>query len=193
MEGGDFDGCPCLDEGEEPRFSRPGEKRESTMDEPDLPPAPSYTFVLKLTDQPGGMEVVAATFAHRGVSISSSLGNDGGLDPQGRATILVTFSATPAKKEIIRRALGRLSRVRSLVEYPMDAPQLRKTAVFRLAGVEPYASSLPARVLEPLAGAVAGGGCTYLLVDTAATVDAIIEEVRRSGRLLDISATVLAL
>ena len=163
------------------------------MDSTFVPPPPSYAFVMKLTDQPGGMEVIAATFASRGVSIACSLGNDGGLDPQGRATILVTFAATPAKKEIIRRALGRLSRVRSLVEYPMDAPQLRKTAVFRLSGAAPYASSLPARVLEPLAGASAEGECTYLLVDTAATVDAILDEVRRSGRLLDVSATVIGL
>ena len=93
----------------------------------------SYAFVLKLTDQPGGMEVIAATFAHRGVSLACSLGNDGALDPEGRATVIVTFSATPAKKEILRRALTRLWRVRSLVEHPMDSANLRKTAVFRVA------------------------------------------------------------
>jgi len=31
---------------------------------------------MKLTDQPGGMEIIAATFAHRGVSITCSLGNE---------------------------------------------------------------------------------------------------------------------
>ena len=39
--------------------------------------------MLKLTDQPGGMEVIAATFANRGVSLACSLGNDGALDPEG--------------------------------------------------------------------------------------------------------------
>ena len=33
----------------------------------------SYAFVLKLTDQPGGMEIIAATFAQRGVSLACSL------------------------------------------------------------------------------------------------------------------------
>ena len=55
------------------------------------------------------MEIIAATFAQRGVSLACSLGNDGALNPDGRATMIVTFCATPAKKEIIRRALGRLS------------------------------------------------------------------------------------
>ena len=167
------------------------QSKTHNMDAPHVPPPASYAFVMKLTDQPGGMEVVAATFASRGVSIACSLGNDGALDPQGRATILVTFAATPAKKEIIRRALGRLSRVRSLVEYPMDAPQLRKTAVFRLAGAEAFAPTLPARLLEGLAGPE--DERTYLLVDTAATVDAILEEARHGGRLLDVSATVIGL
>ena len=91
----------------------------------DCPPVSGqYAFVLKLHDQPGGMEIIAATFAHRGVSLACLLGNDGTLDPEGRATVIVTFCATPAKKEIIRRALGRLSRVRSLAEYPIESLHL---------------------------------------------------------------------
>ena len=163
------------------------------MDTPAPIHPPGFAFVMKLTDQPGGMEIIAATFAHRGVSITCSLGNDGALDPQGRATVMVTFSATPAKKEIIRRALQRISRVRSLVEYPVDAPQLRKTAVFRLSGVQPFVPETTARLLEPIAGAQAADECTYLLVDTPMTVDVILDEVRRGGRLLDVSATVIGL
>ncbi len=149
--------------------------------------SPSYAFVLKLTDQPGGMEVIAATFAHRGVSLACSLGNDGALDPEGRATMMVTFSATPAKKEIIRRALGRLSRVRSLVEYPMDAPELRKTAVLRLAGAEPLVPRRAVRSLERMESNVSsadgdrGGETTYLLVDTPVSVDAVLEDSPRRG------------
>ncbi len=154
---------------------------------------PSYAFVMKLTDQPGGMEVIAATFANRGVSISCSLGTDGALDPQGRATVIVTFSATPAKKEIIRRALQRISRVRSLVEHPMDAPQLRKTAVLRLIGTAPFSPVARPHLLEAIPGLPEAGECSYLLVDTPAVVDAVLEEARHGGRLLDVSATVIGL
>lgn len=155
------------------------------------PSAAGYAFVLKLTDQPGGMEVIAATFAHRGVSLTGSLGNDGTLDPEGRATVLVTFSATPAKKEIIRRALTRLSRVRSLVEHPVDSPALRKMAMFRVAG----GAELPgtAARLERVAHDPAAGETTYLIVDTPGVVDAFLAEALASGRLRDVTATVIGL
>ena len=146
-----------------------------------------YAFVLKLTDQPGGMEVIAATFAHRGVSLACSLGNDGALDPEGRATVIVTFFAPPAKKEIIRRALGRLSRVRSLVEHPMDSPDLRKTAVFRVEGRWTGAQ------IEEIRHNPAANETTYLLVNTPIFVDAFLADVRASGRLLGVTTTVIGL
>ena len=155
--------------------------------------AESFAFVLKLTDQPGGMEVIAATFANRGVSLACSLGNDGALDPEGRATVIVTFSAPPAKKEIIRRALGRLSRVRSLVEYPMDSPGLRKTAVFRVAGRWPEPSVDARPRLEVIGRDEAPDETTYLLVDTPVEVDAFLAQVRASGRLRDVTTTVIGL
>ncbi len=159
----------------------------------ECPPASgSYAFVLKLTDQPGGMEIIAATFAHRGVSLACSLGNDGALDPEGRATVIVTFCATPAKKEIIRRALGRLSRVRSLAEYPMASPQLRKTAVFRVKGEVPPDGGRPGR-LEQIARHEASDETTYLLVDRPDVVDAFLETVRGEGRLRDATTTVIGL
>ncbi len=156
------------------------------------PIQPSYAFVLKLTDQPGGMEVIAATFAHRGVSLSCSVGNDGALDPEGRATVLVTFSATPAKKEILRRALGRLSRVRSLVEHPMDSPDLRKTAMFRIAEGSPD-SEVPARRLELIFRDPASGETTYLIVDVPQVVDDYLAKLLASGRLRDVTTTVIGL
>ena len=62
------------------------------------PDESGYAFVLKLTDHPGGMEVIAATFAHRGVSLACSLGNDGALDPEGRATVIVDVLRDPGEK-----------------------------------------------------------------------------------------------
>ena len=156
----------------------------------------SYAFVLKLVDQPGGMEVIAATFANRGVSLACSLGNDGTLDPEGRATVIVTFSATPAKKEIIRRALRRLSRVRSLVEHPIDSPILRKTAVFRVAdeGMRPAElAEFAAAKLERIAQDEVAGETTYLLVETPAEVDDFLALLRSGGFLRDVTTTVIGL
>ena len=159
---------------------------------PEVMPA-SYAFVLKLTDHPGGMEVIAATFAHRGVSLACSLGNDGALDPEGRATVIVTFSATPAKKEIIRRALRRLSRVRSLVEHPMDSPNLRKTAVFRVAGRGDGSFDALGAKLEQIIHDPAANETTYLLVGSPATVDRFLADLRQGGSLRDVTTTVIGL
>ncbi len=152
----------------------------------------SYAFVLKLTDHPGGMEVIAATFAHRGVSLACSLGNDGALDPEGRATVLVTFSAPPAKKEIIRRALARLSRVRSLVEHPMDSPDLRKTAMFRVKDLPPGSESQVSR-LEEISRHPGTGETTYLVLDSPRAVDGFLAILLESGRLCDVTTTVIGL
>ncbi len=70
---------------------------------------------------------------------------------------------------------------------------LRKTAVLKLAGHQPFVPSQSARLLELMSGTQEEEECTYLLVDTAATVDAILDEARHSGRLLDVSATVIGL
>ena len=153
----------------------------------------SYAFVLKLTDQPGGMEVIAATFAHRGVSLACSLGNDGALDPEGRATVLVTFSATPAKKEVLRKALSRLWRVRSLVEHPIDSPNLRKTAVFRVEDDWFAVPSETAVKLERVSHDDATGETTYLLVGGPASVDAFLLGLKKKGALRDVTTTVIGL
>ena len=159
------------------------------MNPADVPA--SYAFVLKLTDQVGSMEIIAATFAHRGVSLECSLGNDGAPDPDGHATVIVTFRAPPAKKEILRRALGRLSRVRSLAEYPLDSPHLRKTAVLRVAG--DVAPPTPPAYLEEIVRDGAAGETTYLLVDRPAAVDAFLERLRVESRLREVTTTVIGL
>ena len=154
----------------------------------------SYAFVLKLSDHPGSMELIAATFAHRGVSLESSVGNDGTLDPEGRATVMVTFSAPPAKKENIRRALGRLSRVRSLREYQLDSPNLRKTAIFRVQGEsEDFGFALDGLKLERMPGQEGNGEMTFLLVDTPAAVDRFLARLGASGKLRDAAAAVIGL
>ena len=154
----------------------------------------SYAFVLKLSDHPGGMEIIAATFAHRGVSLECSLGNDGTLDPEGRATVLVTFSAPPAKKENLRRALGRLSRVRSITEHRMDSPYLRKTVYFRVQGdMADLALDAAPMHLECIRHDEAADETTFLLTATPAAVDAYLARVRGTGRLRDVAATVIGL
>lgn len=154
----------------------------------------NYTFVLRLADRPGALEVVAATFAQRGVSLCTSLAADSALDTEGQGKILVTFSATPAKKEALRRALTRLSRVQSLVEYPPDSELPQKTALIHLWAGAP-APEFPTdavTVVKKLSGGE-DGEAVYLVVAPVLLMDGYLQEARRNGYLRDATQCVLAL
>ena len=154
-----------------------------------------HTFVLTITDKPGVMELIAATFAQRGVSISTSQGTGGALSEGGNGKILLTFNATPAKKEVLRRALQRLSRVQSLVEYDADSPGLRKSALVRLAPGAPI-PAVPqngAGWVEKVDENAETGEATYLLVGAALAIDAILHDFWAAGTLRDVTQTTLAL
>jgi glycine cleavage system regulatory protein len=62
----------------------------------------TYAVLLKLRDKPGAMESIAATFAHRGISLATILANDAPSAPDSLATVLVTFRTTLAWKETMK-------------------------------------------------------------------------------------------
>ena len=154
-----------------------------------------HTFLLKVTDRPGAMELIAATFAHRGISLTDNLGNDGTLTPDGHAVVLLHFRATASRKETLKNTLKRLSRVLSVVEYAADHPILRRSALLRLAPGAP-APALPEGVggtVEFLAGCEEGGECVYAVSGPAQAVEALLESARVAGVLRAVTQTVLAL
>ncbi len=161
-----------------------------------------YTFALTLTDRPGGMELIAATFAHRGVSIHSTLGNDGALDPDARAQVIITFSATPARKEALKGALSRLSRVVTLAEHTEDDNGVYKAALIRLKSSEGVGATAPpnrARLVITTVGdqAASGDGApdavTYMVTGSPPDVDALIEDLKERGVLRAAAHATLAL
>jgi hypothetical protein len=153
-----------------------------------------YTFVLKLNDRPGAMESIAATFAHRGISLSSTLGNDGTLDPEGRAIVVVTFTATPARKEAMRNALRRLSRVVSLVEHTAEDATIRKTALARLAPNAPM-PDLPPGVpgTVDLLDCEPDGSRLFAVFGPPLAVDALLNAARDAGHLRGVTYALVAL
>jgi acetolactate synthase small subunit len=163
-----------------------------------LPPtgakADAHTLVLRLNDRPGGMELVAATFAHRGISISLSLGHDGAFAPDGHATVLVHFRATPSRKEAVKAALSRLSRVVSVVEHEASDPTVRQSALVRLT------AGAPAPVLPGGDGHVdivttdpETNETLYSLIGTPDAVDSTLQSIRSAGHLRAVTLAVLAL
>ncbi|MBC7804833.1 MAG: hypothetical protein H7145_01665 [Akkermansiaceae bacterium] len=166
------------------------------IDEPTInaadPPAPPltqterYTFVVKVADRPGTLEIIGATFAHRGVSLSATVGCDGSLDPDGRATITLHFCSTPRRKEVLRATLSRLNRVLSVREVPSGLVQA--VALVRVAPdaglplTEAAVFPLPSPGREPV----------YRLIGTPEAVESAIRAWRTAGKLRSVSYGVLA-
>lgn len=145
-----------------------------------------YTFVVKVADRPGTLEIIGATFAHRGVSLSATVGCDGSLDPDGRATITLHFCATQRRKEVLRATLARLNRVQSVREVPSQLVQA--VALVRVAPdaglplTEAAVFPLPSPGREPV----------YRLIGTPEAVESAINAWRNAGKLRSVSYGVLA-
>ncbi len=177
-------------------MSEPGLTSDNTA-------ATRHTFVLKLTDRPGAMELIAATFAHRGISLTMTLGNDGTQDSAGHATVLVHFHSTPARKEAVKATLSRLSRVVSLCEYGADAPDVRQTALIRLTpgSPTPQASGVFVEPVQTLSSAPSDcppeiaheNGPVFVLLGSPQAVSALLNTLRQNGALVSATQTVLAL
>jgi hypothetical protein len=180
-----------------------------------------HTFVLRLSDRPGGMELIAATFAHRGISITATLGNDGAHDPAGSASVILTFTATPARKEMLKGALSRLSRVLSLVEaeegegpappaahlpevaagggegtaglsrHGRPVPLARQVALVRLAPGAPP-PRYPYCRCDTVRADADTGEITYTLLGPPSAVEAALTGLRAAGHLRGATYAVLA-
>ena len=151
-----------------------------------------YTFVLKLTDRPGAMELIAATFSHRGISIITTLGNDGNLDPDGHATVLVHFRTTPARKAALEQTLRRLSRVVGLTEHTRQDTALRQSALVRLASDAPLPAAAHV-VVETVATDPQTGETIYAVAGHPADVSPLLTSLRDAGCLRAVTQTTLAL
>lgn len=150
-----------------------------------------HTFVIKLTDRPGGMELIAATFAHRGLSLTTTLGNDGARDANGHATVLVHFEASPARKEAVRASLARLSRVVSLREYAENDTKVRQTALVRLADGTPLPHA-PGVWAEAIGQNDHTDGTICVLLGLPDAINALLDELRESKSLVAVTQAVLA-
>jgi acetolactate synthase small subunit len=114
----------------------------SDITDPAMTGLPEHTLLLRLRDRAGALEAIAATFAHRGISLCWTLGNDGATSPDGFATVIVHFRATDAHKEAVKRVLARLSRIVSVTEPALAGSAVRFCALVRLVADAP-APTLP--------------------------------------------------
>jgi acetolactate synthase small subunit len=152
----------------------------------------TYAFLLKLRDKPGAMEVIAATFAHRGISLATILANDAATAPDSLATILVTFRTTRPRKDGVKAALARLTRVVSITEREEGDPTLQQSALVRLAPGAALPTD-PQVQLTRLGVDAATGETLWALFGPLLAVEVSVEALRASGSLSALSIATVAL
>lgn len=152
----------------------------------------TYAFVLKLRDKPGAMEVIAATFAHRGLSLATILASDAASAPDSLARVLVTFRATEARKDAVKAALARLSRVVAITEREEGDPTLQQSALVRLAPGAALPSD-PQVHLTRVGVDGATGETLWALFGPLQAVAASVEALRSAGVLHALSIATVAL
>ncbi|MDX1932208.1 MAG: hypothetical protein SFU56_06360 [Capsulimonadales bacterium] len=156
---------------------------------------PEHTLVLRLTDRPGAMESIAATFAHRGISLCWTLGNDGSTSPDGQALVIVHFRATVTHKEAVKRVLTRLTRIVSVTEPAADGTAVRLCALVRLQpdGTAPVLPVGASGHIDFVAQDPQSGEAIYSLTGPSEVIAPILSDLHRSGTARTITQVLLAL
>lgn len=152
----------------------------------------TYALLLKLRDKPGAMESIAATFAHRGISLATILANDASSAPDSLATVLVTFRTTAKRKEALKATLARLSRVVSVTERTDGDAALRQSALVRLAPSAALPTD-PQVQISRLDADAATGETLWALFGPPASVEACVAALRSAGTLRAVTMAVVAL
>jgi len=90
-----------------------------------------WVFRAHVFDRSGALTSIASTFSNEGISIDTVVGHGlverAGID----GSVVMTFRCTEEDKDIMVRKIKRLSKVKSLEEYPYESQSLRKSAIIR--------------------------------------------------------------
>lgn len=85
---------------------------------------PLYVIAIGLHDRPGAVHSVADVFSGRGLQMEAFHSTADSLNPDGHASALILFHASPDRASLITRVLRRLSSVRSAELLTTDDPRL---------------------------------------------------------------------
>ena len=151
-----------------------------------------WIFQLKLRNRSGVLLSLTSMFADRGVSIESLTAHAGVWPGPACGTAILTFAASPAKKDHLARLLGRLAAVQELTEYRYeDAAHARKSALARVTlGADELTSGLPPGVLCDIVSAE-GGYTLALLLGPPHLLDTTLDGLAARGALLEVDSTVI--
>lgn len=147
-----------------------------------------WVFVVKAQDKPGALTAAASVFSNRGVSLETISGSGIALTEASEGRIVLSFWANERKKDMLLRALQRLSTVVQVQAYPYSSPELRAIGVARVANkADLSASQVQIEIISQHADSK-----SILLTGGPPAVETVIEMLREQNALLDVVTAVMA-
>jgi acetolactate synthase small subunit len=148
-----------------------------------------WVFVVKVLDKPGTVTAAASVFSNRGVSLEAILGS--GINPHTSedARLVLSFQASERKKDMLMRALQRLSKVAGVDAYRYNDPQLRAIAIAKVSSLE----NVELTEVQTEAIAQTPNNQTFLLTGSTTAIDQLLDQLRQNQALLDVVLTAIAI
>ena len=150
-----------------------------------------WVFVVRCLDQAGSLTAASSVFSNRGVSLEAILSSGIAATSIEPGRVIFSFRATKRKKEMLLRALGRLSSVSQVDHYPYDDPALRSIALAKISS--PGAIEFSSDLVQTETISETAEGTLLLLTGNPVAVENLIETLRQQSLLLDLVTAAIAI
>ena len=154
-------------------------------------PEQRWVFVVKCVDRPGVLTAAASVFSNRGVSLEAILSSGIAATSIETGRLILSFRATDRKKEMLLRALGRLSSVLQVDHYPYDDPALRSIALAKVSSPAAIEFSSDRVQVEKISETAEGS--LLLLTGDPVAVESVLKTLRQQSLLLDLVTAAIAI
>jgi acetolactate synthase small subunit len=154
-------------------------------------PEQRWVFVVKCVDRPGVLTAAASVFSNRGVSLEAILSSGIAATSIETGRLILSFRATDRKKEMLLRALGRLSSVLQVDHYLYDDPALRSIALAKVSSPTAIEFSSDRVQVEKISETAEGS--LLLLTGDPVAVESVLKTLRQQSLLLDLVTAAIAI
>ena len=154
-------------------------------------PEQRWVFVVKCLDRPGVLTAAASVFSNRGVSLEAILSSGMAATLIETGRLILSFRATDRKKEMLLRALGRLSSVLQVDHYLYDDPALQSIALAKVSS--PAAIGFSADLVQVETISETAEGTLLLLTGNPVAVEGVLQTLRQQSLLLDLVTAAIAI
>jgi acetolactate synthase small subunit len=90
-----------------------------------------WVFRAHVVDRAGALTSISSAFSNEGINIETVVGHGTEKYVHIEGSVLITFSCSEKKRDIMARKIERLSKVIKLEEHSYDSKKLRKSVLIR--------------------------------------------------------------